>query len=330
MDRGTPPIRLFAGRRAGFTLVELLVVIAVITVLLAAVIVASSTLINSAKARNTSALLATVRQAVEQFRSDQTRKPTLTSVRQQTVTYASRYGQDPPDEVEPFTLKGLPTTSGNAGTLGAGKARLVPGPDNGQPPPGRMRFYRGLPAEQAANEHRDQTAMIAAIRMFSEAGSVMLDSVPARNWSPGVLNPTGGLPMLFLDRGPGLNGTWNASEDLAIRHIVDDWGTELGYMSQRDWRPTGAGSLDTTSTNSPEWNQASTQMLKLNGDQPVIFSYGPNGREQLTREAMGDTGAASLAADWVSNSGRLLNAMNADNVYAHDGLAAKLNKGVND
>lgn len=305
-------------------------VIAVIAVLLAAVIVASSTLINTAKTRNTSGLLATVQLAVEQFRSDQGRKPTLASVRQQNVTYASRYGQDPPDEVEPFTLKGLPTASGNAGTLGVGKARLVPGPDNGQPPPGRMRFYRGLPPEQAANEHRDQTAMIAAIRMFSEAGSVMLDNIPARNWSPGVLNATSGVPMLFLDRGPGLNGNWNAGEDLAIRHIVDDWGTELGYMSQRDWRPTGAGSLDTTSTNSPEWNQASTQMVKLNGDQPVIFSYGPNGREQMTREVMGDTGAASLVTDWVSNGGRLLNALNADNIYAQEGLAAKLTKGVSE
>lgn len=71
-------------------------------------------------------------------------------------------------------------------------------------------------------------------------------------------------------------------------------------------------------------------MVKLNGDQPVIFSYGPNGREQMTREVMGDTGAASLVTDWVSNGGRLLNALNADNIYAQEGLAAKLTKGVSE
>ena len=67
-------------------------------------------------------------------------------------------------------------------------------------------------------------------------------------------------------------------------------------------------------------------MVRLNGGQPIVFSWGPDGKHQLTEVEMKDTAQASLVRDWFDD-GKITHRLNADNVYADDGLANKLAKG---
>ncbi len=318
-----------AAHRAGFTLIELLVVVAIIAILISAVLVASSTLVNAAKEKSTQVILTIVRDAVDQFSAEQTRTPTLANARQGAATYRNRFGTFPPDSIEVFTTKGLPTATGMPGSLGVNRAQLVPGPGTSGVKLGQMMFYhQTLTPQQLALEFRDQVAMQAAIEMFSEAGSSILSRIPDRNRSPGVLTPPPqSTPVLFLDRPPTLNGMWNSAEDWQIRHILDDWGNPIGYMSTRDWTPSNTNYVD--STNMMGWGQTSTQLIKLNGDRPVIFSYGANGDDQLTPEVMGGTAAASIPVDWAGGAAdqRMTDPLNADNVYANSELAEKVKKG---
>ncbi len=309
-------------RPAGaFTLVELLVVIIVIVILLSAVLTASSTLFTKAKTANTQALLTVVRDAVEQFRREQTAKPTITRARQGRAKYMDRYGQFPPDELEVFTPIGIPG-SGGGQTLAPGRAVMVPAPAPGYDP---MRFYtKGLPPDEKALEHRDLAAMIVTIETLGDASSAILDRIQNRYWLAPLDDD--GDPTVFLDRDG--DGIWG-SDDHQVRYIIDDWGNPISYLAQRDWvpppTPTNAAS------NHPNWNEASTELIRLNSGQPLIFSYGPNGTDQLTFEQMGDNGAASIVGDFEGLSGtrhKIDHLLNADNLYADPSLKQKLVEGI--
>ncbi len=315
-------------RSRAFTLIELLVVFAVIAVLISSVLVAGSSLITKARTRNTQAVLQIVREAVDEFKRE---SPSIITARQPgisgTVRYRERYGSYPPDETEMFTAEGLPGCTGPpCRSLAVGAAEFVPAPraGTGYAP---MRFYTAGNAS-ADLEHRDLVAMVIAIEMYTTSAAEILDRIPDSNRSPGILDPNGN-PRQFLDRDEVRNGTWDADVDLSVRYIVDDWGVPISYFAQQDYDPDAAS--DTVSSNAPGWNQAATEMIRLNGGQPIIMSYGPNGREQLTRDVQTESeGAASPAGDWVDGADyqRIGDSYNADNVYADPALGEKLAKGV--
>lgn len=328
-----PPLpRSVAPSLPAFTLIELLVVMAIIAVLAASVIVASSTLINKAKTSNTQALLTLVRDAVEEFEREQTTNPTITRARQGGVKYADRYGPYPPDELEVFTPVGIPGSGAAGKTLAPGGALMVPGPGGGYPP---MNFYtKGRSPQEAALEHRDLSAMMVAIEVFGDASAAMLDRIDKRYWFTPLDDQDPPEPAVYLDRPENAteepNGKWDAW-DLQVRWIADDWGNPISYMAQRDWVPPPAPHV--ASSNRPEltssWNHTSTELVRLNGGRPVIFSYGPDGSEQLTRDAMGEEGLASLVGDFADNH-LIDNPLNADNVYANPALKDKLAAGIED
>ncbi len=311
--------------RHGFTLVELLVVIAIIVILMSAVIVASTTLITKAKVSNTQALLTVVRDAVEQFKREQEAAPTITRARQGAVKYRDRYGLYPPDELEVFTPVGIPGSGASGGSLATGGAEIVPAP-----PYDAMRFYtKGLTWEDARLEHRDLAAMVVTIQTLGDVSASILGGIQNRYWRPAPLDDRD-KPALFLDR-PDTDGhrndSWD-SGDFEIRYIIDVWGTPLRYFAQRD---RDANNPPEPSSNHEDWNEVSTTMVRLNGGRPVIMSYGPNGREQLTQEAMGDDATASLVADWVAvedDHPQINHHLNADNVYADPTLKEKLVRGT--
>ena len=307
-----PRVRL---RRGGFTLIELLVVIGIITILFGSVFAASRVLIARAKDRETQSLLTVVQQALDEFKREQTSNPTIS----RSKAYRGRYDRYPPDELEVFTSESAFSDSASKSTLAPGKAEIVP-----KGPYGAMRFYSvGLPTLDVAAEHRDLAAMIVAIETLGDASAAILDSIAERNRAPGPVDAQG-KPVQFLDR--NRNGQWDPTEDLAVRYIVDGWGTPLGYMAQRDFDVSDMKA--TESTNHPGWNGTSTEIIRMNGGQPLIFSYGANGKKQLTEEAMGDSGLASLSGDFLDGTHKIDNGLNADNVYINPQLAGKLSQGI--
>jgi hypothetical protein len=177
--------------------------------------------------------------------------------------------------------------------------------------------------------------MILAIELYSEAGAEMLNRIADKHRNQGAVNPAG-RPTLFLDRDG--DGNWTPGTDQQIRLIVDAWGVPLSYLAQQDYDPNATPGQP--STNHPAWNQASTEMIRLNGGQPIIMSYGVDGKEQLTKtwmeENTGQNGAAeaSLVVDWAGGTtpedeaGKIDHRLNADNIYVDEGLNEKLARGI--
>jgi len=328
----------FGRRGRALTLVELLIVIIVIGILISSILVASAGFINKGRANNTQALLQVVSDAVEEFKREQTAKPTISRAKQPKATsvgdpakphvfYSDRYGQYPPDELEVFTQEGLPGSEAppDSRTLAPGGAVVVAGDPS--TPWGPLRFYLDkYPTTENDVEYRDQVAMIVAIETLSETASVILDRIPDRNRSVGNLQA--GNPVLFLDRPGGTMGSWDSNDD-QIRYIIDDWGSHISYLAQRDWREPSASFVPIDSRNHGAWNEASTELIRMNGGQPIIMSYGPNGKDQLTKDAMDPNAKASLVGDFEYNDDHVVNdPLNDDNVYSNPALKEKLAKGI--
>ena len=71
-------------------------------------------------------------------------------------------------------------------------------------------------------------------------------------------------------------------------------------------------------------------MIALNKGKPIVMSYGPDGRDQLTEDAMmppAGTLAASLIGDFEDNH-RVDDRFNQDNIYADPELKRKLATGI--
>mgnify|MGYP001608904476 CR=1 FL=1 len=324
----------FEFRSSGMTLVELLIVIVIIGILISAVMVASTSLIGKSKTRNTQAVLQIVADAVEQFKRSETEKPTIT----RNAAYKKRYGLYPPDELEVFSAgpSGVPGAVTPTGSLAtpAGSV-IVPAPQGVQYGP--MKFYTGGDCTDStclAMEHRDLAALIVVIESQGGEAAAILDRISDRNRSVGVLD-TNKLPAQFLNRPAGINGQpeagWQGG-DLQIRYILDDWGIPIVYMSQRDFSETPPS---TPSGNHPDWNEASTELMRLNGGQPLIFSYGSNGKDQTSADLVSSEKGATFMGDFEplnatpENKPHVIDhPMNADNVYLNDQLREKLAKGI--
>ncbi len=325
----------FAIRHSALTMVELLIVIIVIGILISSILVASSSLIGKSKERNTQAVLQVVADAVEEFKREQTANPTISRNKE----YKRRYGLYPPDELEVFADKpyGVPVPTGTAptGSLATPTGSAI----FPAPPYEKMHFYTDGDCSDPvcrSKEHRDLAAMIVAIESLGDASASILARVPDRNRSAGALDGIGN-PSQFLDRPKNLkdppDDQWSdTGEDLQIRYILDDWGMPISYFSQRDFVDEAS---EIASTNHRGWNEGSTELIRMNGGQPVIFSYGGNGKDQLTYDMMGDDGKASLIGDFEPAAAGpddvkhvIDNPANADNVYANPALKEKLAKGI--
>lgn len=323
-------------KRSALTLVEILVVIVIITIIASAFVVATSTLLDKSRTRNTMAVLQVVADAVESFKREQEANPTFTRAIQganlNRVTYRRRYGLYPPDELEVFTSSGLPGSKPPGGSL-AGSSVIMPDPSRTKWE--AMRYYTDSDYEKDAIEHRELAALIIAIELYSEVGAAALSKLPDRNRTPGPVNASG-TPTLYLNRssGGGTDDDWS-EEDFQIRYIVDGWGVPISYLAQRDFKK---GKDRPVSSNHPKWNEASTEIIRMNRGQPLIFSYGPDGKDQLTREWMVDQPATHTAGESMPAKASLItdfeddhkvnHLLNADNVYLDPTLKDRLNKGI--
>lgn len=324
-------IRHSASAAGAFTLVELLVVMVIIAVLVGSVMVASSALIAKSKTANTQAMLTVVQQAVLEFADEQNENPTITRARQGAgntkVKYADRYGPYPPDEVEVF-VGGIPGASPPGGSLAPNAALLFPEPDGAYKP---MKFAADLPLKERKFEFRDQVAMTVAIELYGDASASILGSIQNQYWKT-LVDPATDTPLVFLDRGDPPDGTWTLrGDDHQVRYLVDDWGVPITYMAQRDYQ-SGSAVLNIISSNHKKWNEASTELIRLNRGQPIIMSYGPDGKEQLTLELMGTDAAVSLVGDFEEASAegkhKIDHPLNADNIFPDPTLKERLAEGI--
>lgn len=299
----TPP------RRRGFTMVELLVVMGIIALLAAALVTVSSGVWRKASAKRTLAMLQVVQQALDDFKRD---PPVFVNKSQGEAGYKKRYGPYPPDELEVFTAAGLPGSEDFGQTLAPGKAKVVPG--TGYQP---MTFGRSPVLPET--EHRDLAAMLLAIQLYSEKGRMILDRIESHYWTDGAADRGTGKPTQFLNRIG--DDQWDEG-DTQIRWLIDDWDNPLVYYAQRDWTDSTS---EQESSNHDAWNQASTEMIRINGGQPIIMSYGPDGPDQLAGAAPAPE--TLLHVDW-STDRKINHPLNDDNIYPDPLLAEKLAKGI--
>lgn len=311
--RGASSAGLF--RRGAFTLVEILVVVAIIVILLVSVVTLGGWAVRKGQSKNTEGMLRIVADALEQFAAD----APLAAVKQPggagQVTYVSRYGKYPADELEVYG-SGIPgATQGRS--LAPGGGVIVP--DSGEFQD--MTFILGGAAPQY--ENRDIATMLLAIELHSESAAQILSRVSEKHLAAVPLDGAGD-PVQYLDRNG--DGKYNPKDDEALRWLVDDWQVPVTYFAQRDFR---AGA--TPSSNRQQdwsWNEVSTRLVKMNGGAPVLMSWGPDGKDQRTPENQTGSTAANIATDLLGLDGsaldRIDNPLNADNVYANPALAEKL------
>ncbi|MBI4718868.1 MAG: type II secretion system protein [Planctomycetes bacterium] len=331
-----------------FTLVELLVVFAVIIVLVGAVLVAGPALIDRGKIKNTETLLAQVRDVIEQFKAEQTSNPTLLRAQPQPgagtlgmLYYKDRYGTYPPDELEVFTAVGIPGSAGTGNrSLALGKSHVELGNPATDPRNwSAMKFYT-VGNAQPQLEHRDLAAMVLTIEMYGVESKSALDALPESNFRAGPVDSLNGKPIQFLDRSPTANRVYNEETDLAVRYIVDAWGVPLSYFTTRNHSSNPQKIADMNflgSSNHPQWHEACTEMVRLAGGEPIVMSWGPDGKEQATREAIdpnaGGDPKAVLIDDWMDgprDRRRIDHPLNLDNLYSVSGLKEKLERGLSE
>jgi hypothetical protein len=256
--------------------------------------------VQEAKRRDTRAMLQILDGAIEDFRSE----APVGRIQQGGVRYADRYGLYPPDEIEAFSPTGIPHSTGPAVPIGVGRVTM----DN--PPVG----------------YNDVRAMVLAIRTFSPKGTQTLEQIHQRFKAHYDVGQPG--MVVYWDRD---NDGRQSDRDDVLDFFVDAWGTPIQYFAVN---PTGPpvdppAASDTVPAKGARL-AASKELVRANNGRPVLVSYGPDGKDQLSGQF---PDAQDIVTDWWKNnqggndpagSRKIDNRFNVDNVYSADGLAEKL------
>jgi len=279
---------------AGFTLVEILVVIAIIGILLSIVFKGGSALVENARKRDTEALLNKLNLALDEYRRE---------VDTSRIPYAKNiFNGAPPDDLRVFygttvTVGGCPVQMRNTGAI----------LQNGTPVSAnalvdsRNTSTGQLSDPTAPLIHGDIRAMVLGIRLNSPKANAILKSIDPKYWaSPEQVNgyefaadptsndPTTRIPLDFL---------------------LDGWGRPLEYFSTCICRDV--------SSLTPR-DRVSNAFVHVNNDGPILVSYGADGDEQFAADRLASEGdTSSVVADYFPDN--LMNSpFNSDNVYSSD------------
>ncbi len=186
-------------RARAFTLVEIVVVVAIIGLLLTILISVGSSVIDDAKIKESIMTMSVIDTAIGQFADDSPLKG--------VVQYRSRYGDFPCDELEPFDIAtGIPEALPPASWV-----RIGPGG-------GTLDYPDSLGISDLL--YRDTKAMSLAIRLYGGEAAAVLDKVSNKFRRVTASE--------FFDRGS--DGTLN-TDDVPLEHYVDAWGTPLEYYA---------------------------------------------------------------------------------------------------
>ena len=240
-------------RRVGFSLIELMVVMAILAVLLSVMMVVGGSALTSAKKREAKTMLGVLDMAAKQFADE---KP-LSGVR----GYKPRYGHYPPDELDGFIKGvGLPDTerSLSKGHLSIKKDTL------------------------ADARNCDIKAFALAARTYSESAGAILDKI-APKYRVGAKPDEDGKPLEYLDRSD--NDTYDPGQDEPLDYFVDPWGTPIAYFAITYSQTSGLWDRDTANLQDAGDRVRTSAALRMcSNDVPVFVSYGPDGPDQFSED----------------------------------------------
>ncbi len=303
------PVGLMACFRSGFTLIELVVVVAIIALLISVLVKVGGNAVTSGRVSETRAVMETLNLAIEQFASEAPLKGISYDAQGNvglTHIYQDRYGNNPPDELEGFDQdEGI---TGLASLAATGRY-FVNDPTT----------LEDVDFQDAENQ--DIKAMVLAIKLYSPTAISILDKIPSR------YKRTASDPDEYLDRAG--DGDLDPDDEV-LTYFVDTWGTPFQYFSLRDLKYDGTTFklADAPSDSSNDRLGTATFLVQQNRGQPVLVSYGPDGPDQFSTDFQVGNEAPDLIQDFAGNddttSGVINNSLNADNVYLDPSLSERI------
>jgi prepilin-type N-terminal cleavage/methylation domain-containing protein len=292
------------GRRAGFSLAEMLVVIAIIGILLAVVFRGGSALLRSSKARDTEALLAKLNLALDEYRRevDHSRIPNSMAL----------FNKFPPDDLRVFDASSVtPAIVGGCSIRMRNTGQFIV-EGSSVSDPDRLLDPRGSDGSlQNPGEllHADIRAMVLSMRLFSPKASKILDSIDPVYWQETdqrlIYNP---------------DPSDNSVQPIQLDVLVDAWGNPLEYFSTcicNPNRPIGPR------------ERTSNAFVHENNDGAILVSYGADGADQLSGDIFSTEGDTTLVADFFAEysqngAGAVNHPFNTDNLYSSEYFANRI------
>ncbi|GJM23886.1 MAG: hypothetical protein DHS20C16_03010 [Phycisphaerae bacterium] len=278
-------------RHSGFTLIEILVVVAVLTILIGMAFRGATAMTESAKIRETEGLFLALTQAIDAYKLE------VKQSRAAGGKVAALYNGAPPDDLRVFTLAGV--------NLGGTQVSLV----NGSPIVPNVVEPRdpaaGSLTDPGLRRHGDVRAMVLAMRLRSPKASEILDGINEKyrvNEGNLHFNPNDG------------------TDSIPLIHYVDAWGTPIEYFS-----------VYTSDVSPDPRERTAFAMVHNSNVEPVLVSYGPNGPDQFSGDFFGDPsfGDTSVISDFNAGcanctAGKIDSELNQDNVYSSDALKDRM------
>ena len=285
---------------SAFTLVELIVVVAVIAILIAAIVGVSTSVIRGGKERDTEAMLQVLDLAVKEFRDD----APLAKV----PNYKKRYVENcPPDELEAFTDEFTP---GSYLKIAQGSDPLKDATDD--------------QLDLAEVKARSTKAMALAITLYSDEADAIIERIDGR-----FRKSTGGSEYLERQVGAG------SKIKQPLTYFVDSWGTPVEYFAT-SVDPSDSTMALTDQTPTVVENDArkatSTSLVKANNGEPLFVSYGADGPDQFSPDFRDTDGLPfDMVKDWINwaldgdlTIPKIDHRLNTDNVYSNPAVADRL------
>ncbi len=278
-------------RRSGFTLIEIIVAVAVLAILIGFAFKGVTSMTESAQVSETEGLLKALSQAIDAYKLE------VKQSRAGGGNVGALYNGAPPDNFDVFTAGGA--------NLAGITVKLVKGSPNAPDLTDQRDLSTGVLAGFNQRRHGDVRAMVLAMRLWSPKASEILDGINEKY----RVNEGN----LFYDRNDG-------TEPIPLFHYVDAWGTPIEYYS-----------VCTAPDSSDPRERTSFSLVHNSNAEAVLVSYGPDGPEQFSSDIFNDPGFGdtSLVSDFNGGCagcviGKIDNTLNQDNVYSSDTLKDRM------